>query len=45
MSYSEMSSELTILRKSHPEIFSHWRELDSWAARNVLTRLVTPASK
>ena len=41
MSYSEMSREFTVLRNSHPEVFAHWRELDSWAARNVLTRLDT----
>lgn len=39
MSFYEMSREFTSLRKSHPEIFSHWRELDSWAARRVLKRL------
>ena len=37
--YKEMSREFTILRKSHPEVFAHWRELDSWAARQVLKRL------
>ena len=39
MSYREMSREFTILRKSHPDMFAHWRELDSWAARQVLKRL------
>ncbi len=39
LSYKEMSREFTILRKSHSEIFAHWRELDSWAARQVLKRL------
>ena len=39
MSFYEMSRAFTILRKSHPEIFAHWRELDSWAARRVLKRL------
>ncbi|MCY3740985.1 MAG: transposase [Candidatus Poribacteria bacterium] len=39
MSYREMSREFTILRKSHPEVFAHWRELDSWAARQILERL------
>ena len=39
MSYKAMSREFTILRKSHPDIFAHWRELDSWAARQVLKRL------
>ena len=39
LSYKEMSREFTILRKSHPDMFAHWRELDSWAARQVLQRL------
>ncbi|MYG07984.1 transposase [Candidatus Poribacteria bacterium] len=39
LSYKEMSREFTILRKSHPDMFAHWRELDSWAARQVLKRL------
>ncbi len=39
LSYKEMSREFTILRNAHPEIFAHWRELDSWAARQVLKRL------
>ena len=39
LSYKEMSCEFTILRKSHPEVFAHWHELDSWAARQVLKRL------
>ena len=39
MSYREMSREFTILRNSHPEVFAHWRELDSWAARQILERL------
>ena len=39
MSYREMSGEFTILRNTHPEMFAHWRELDSWAARQVLKRL------
>ena len=39
MFYREMSREFTILRKSHPDMFAHWRELDSWAARQVLKRL------
>jgi len=34
-----MSHEFTTLRNSHPEIFAHWRELDSWAARQILKRL------
>ena len=41
MSYREMSREFTVLRKAHPEVFSHWRELDSWAARQILKRLDT----
>ena len=41
MSYSEMSREFTILRNAHPEVFAHWRELDSWAARQILKRLNT----
>lgn len=41
LSYKEMSREFTILRKAHPEIFAHWRELDSWAARQILKRLDT----
>ena len=39
MSFYEMSRQFTILRKAHPEVFSHWRELDSWAAREILKRL------
>ena len=39
LSYKEMSRAFTILRKAHPEMFAHWRELDSWAARQVLQRL------
>ncbi len=39
MSYKEMSREFTILRNAHPEMFAHWRELDSWAAREILERL------
>ena len=41
MSSSEMSREFTILRSAHPEVFAHWRELDSWAARDILKRLDT----
>ena len=41
LSYSDMSREFTVLRKSHPEVFAHWRELDSWAARDILKRLDT----
>ena len=32
---------LPSLGNSHPEVFSHWRELDSWAARDILRRLDT----
>ena len=39
MSFCEMSRQFTILRKAHPEVFAHWRELDSWAAREILKRL------
>ena len=39
MAYSEMSREFTILRNAHPEMFAHWRELDSWAARQIPERL------
>ena len=41
MSYREMSREFTILRNAHPEVFAYWRELDSWAARDILKRLDT----
>ena len=41
MSLTEMSRAFTVLRNSHPEVFSHWRELDSWAARDILRRLDT----
>ena len=34
-----MSREFTILKNSHPEIFSHWRELNTWSAREILKRL------
>ena len=39
MSYKEMSGEFTILRNAHCEVFAHWRELDSWAGRQILQRL------
>ena len=39
MSYCEMSREFTVLKKAHPEVFAHWRELDSWSAREILKRL------
>ena len=41
MSFFEMSRAFTVLRKSHSDIFAHWRELDSWAARQILKRLDT----
>ena len=39
MNFHAMSREFTILRKAHPDIFAHWRKLDSWAARDILMRL------
>ena len=39
MSYKEMSREFTKHRNAHPDIFGHWRTLDSWAARQILKRL------
>ena len=39
MNYHAMSREFTILRTAHPEMFAHWRELDSWASRDILMRL------
>jgi len=39
MSFSEMSREFTVLKNSHPEIFAHWRELNTWSAREILKRL------
>ena len=39
MNYHAMSREFTVLRTAHPDIFAHWRELDSWAARDILMRL------
>ena len=39
MNFHAMSREFTILRKAHPDIFARWRELDSWAARDILMRL------
>ena len=41
MSYKEMSREFTKHRNAHPDIFAHWRDLDSWAARQILKRLDT----
>ena len=38
MSYNEMFRQFTILRPAHPEVFAHWRELDSWAARQILDK-------
>ena len=39
MSFYEMSREFTILKNVHPEVFSHWRELNTWSAREILKRL------
>ena len=39
LSFYEMSREFTILKNSHPEIFEHWRELNTWSAREILKRL------
>ena len=39
MSFKEMSREFTVLKNSHPELFSHWRELNTWSAREILKRL------
>ena len=39
MSFYEMSREFTVLKNSHPEMFAHWRELNTWSAREILKRL------
>ena len=39
MNYHAMSREFTRLRNAHPDIFARWRDLDSWAARDILMRL------
>lgn len=39
MNFHAMSREFTTLRNAHPDIFARWRELDSWAARDILMRL------
>lgn len=39
MNFHAMSREFTILRNAHPNLFESWRELDSWAARDILMRL------
>ena len=39
MNFHAMSREFTILRNAHPDVFASWRELDSWAARDILLRL------
>ncbi len=39
MSFYEMSREFTVLKHSHPEVFAHWRELNTWSARDILRRL------
>ena len=39
MNFHAMSREFTMLRNAHPDLFASWRELDSWAARDILLRL------
>ena len=39
MSFYEMSREFTVLKNAHPEVFAHWRELNTWSARDILKRL------
>ena len=39
MNFYAMAREFTILRNAHPDMFPRWRELDSWAAREILKRL------
>ena len=39
MSFCEMSREFTVLKNAHPEMFAHWRELNTWSAREILKRL------
>ena len=39
MSFCEMSREFTVLKNSHSEMFAHWRELNTWSARDILKRL------
>ena len=39
MPFYEMSREFTVLKNSHPEMFAHWRELNTWSAREILKRL------
>ena len=39
MNFHAMSREFTLLRNAHPDIFARWRDLDSWAARDILMRL------
>ena len=39
MNFHAMSREFTILRNAHPDMFARWRDIDSWAARDILMRL------
>ena len=39
MCFYEMSREFTVLKNSHADIFAHWRELNTWSAREILKRL------
>ena len=39
MNVYEMAREFTTLRNAHPDIFADWRDVDSWAARDILKRL------
>ena len=39
MSFYGMSREFTVLKNSHPEMFAHWRDLNTWSARQILKRL------
>ena len=39
MNVHAMSREFTILRNAHPDLFESWRDIDSWAARDILLRL------
>ena len=39
MSFYEMSRQFTMLKNAHPEMFAHWRELNTWSAREILKRL------
>ena len=39
MSFPEMSREFTVLKNAHPEVFAHWRDLNTWSAHQILKRL------